>query len=282
MTSASDHLGDAIQDLLDGRLEQPERARAEAHLESCAECRRELEALRSVKAAARQAAVRTVPETAASAITAALDREDRSTHAPAGALSPPRWRPLLAFAAVLAVIAVALLLWRGRRPDVPAMVARDFRDYEAGRLALELRTSDVRRLEEFFAAGAVGFEARVFDLAMMNFRLVGGRIHTVAGGRSAFYVYEGPDGRLLLCQMFRGRVISLPSGAGLRQHGGIAFHVYQREGLTLVFWQEGEVACVLASRGDPEEVVQLAFAKAVRSTGNERPRGPRMAGLPAK
>ncbi len=35
-------------------------------------------------------------------------------------------------------------------------------------------------------------------------------------------------------------------------------------GLTVVFWQEGAVTCVLTSDISPEEVVQLAFAKAVK------------------
>jgi anti-sigma factor RsiW len=285
MSPEANHLGEAIQDLLDGRLAPEERARAEAHVAECAECRRELEALRWVKQmAAREAGRAAVPEHVRSAIAEALDRQDRSARAPAGARPQlsRTWRPMLAFGVVLAAVAAALLLWRGRLPDVPAAVARDFRDYEAGRLALALRTPDTQGMEAFFAAGGVGFETRVFDLGMMNFRLVGGRVHTLAGERSAFFVYEGPGGRILVCQMFRSRVTDLPAGAVLRQHGGIAFHVYQREGLTMVFWQEGEVACVLVSRGDPEEVVQLAFAKAVRSTRNEPPRGPRMAGLPGR
>lgn len=285
MSPGSDHLGEAIQDVLDGRLAAEDRARAEEHLAGCAECRGLLEDLRWVRQMTAQEGSRmVVPDRMRAAIVEALDREDQSPQAPVGAARPPRlgWRPLLAFVVVLAAVAAAILLGRGRRPDLPAAVARDFGDYEAGRSPLVLRTSDTRRLEEFFAAGGVGFQTRVFDLGMMNFRLVGGRVHALAGERSAFFVYEGPGGRILVCQMFRGRVTDLPAGAVLRQHGGIAFHVYQREGLTMVFWQEGEVACVLVSRGDPEEVVQLAFAKAVRSTRNDPPRGPRMAGLPGR
>ena len=56
----------------------------------------------------------------------------------------------------------------------------------------------------------------------------------------------------------------LPPGAEERDHDGIRFIVYRRAGLTLVFWEEGTVVCVLASDGDPEEAVQLAYAKAVR------------------
>jgi hypothetical protein len=34
--------------------------------------------------------------------------------------------------------------------------------------------------------------------------------------------------------------------------------------MTLVFWQEGAVVCVLASEGNTDEVVQLAYAKDVK------------------
>jgi hypothetical protein len=50
----------------------------------------------------------------------------------------------------------------------------------------------------------------------------------------------------------------------MRENNGIRFHVYRKDGLTLVFWQEGTVMCVLASDAPGEEVIQLAFAKAVR------------------
>jgi hypothetical protein len=49
----------------------------------------------------------------------------------------------------------------------------------------------------------------------------------------------------------------------MRRHGGISFYVYRRDARTLVFWPEGEVLCVLTSDGDAEEVIALAFAKAV-------------------
>jgi len=50
----------------------------------------------------------------------------------------------------------------------------------------------------------------------------------------------------------------------VRRHGGISFFVYRRDARTLVFWPEGKVLCVLASEAPTEEVVALAFAKAVR------------------
>lgn len=270
MSSESAHLGERIQDLLDGRLGAVERAQAETHLAACPQCRRELEAMRWVKAASRKLPQEAVPTELSAALSTALDREDRDGTALAGR-SVPTWPKLgaaLAFSLVL-LIAVAVLLARWRRaPDLPSAVARDYLAYSSARLPLDLRTADVRKLEGFFAARGIAFETRVFDLGMMGYRVVGGRVHSLSGRPSALFVYEAPGGKLLLCQMYLGRPSDLPPGAVVREHDGIRFHVYLRDGMTLVFWQEGAVTCVLASHIAAEEVVQLAFAKAVKVAAN--------------
>lgn len=277
MSPAGNHLGDALQDLLDGRLAPDERARAEAHLAGCAECHRELEALRWLKATVRDAAQPAPPELTAS-IRQALDREDRSPRSPRSRPARFPWSALLAAAVAAAMLAAALLVWRGRPGrDLPSLVAKDFVDYEAGALPLEIRTSDIRKLEGFFAARRLGFETHVFDLAMMKFQVAGGRVRDLGGRPVSFFVYQGPAGRILVCDMFRGQIAELPQRAALRQHNGIDFHVYERDGVTMVFWKEGPVICVLTARGDPEEVIQLAFAKAVRSARREPSPGSRMA-----
>ena len=79
----------------------------------------------------------------------------------------------------------------------------------------------------------------------------------------ALFVYRGPANEKLVCQMFVGQVDELPKGATLRENKGIKFYTYQSNGVTAVFWQEGTVVCVLVSDIAPEEVVQLAFAKAM-------------------
>ena len=53
-------------------------------------------------------------------------------------------------------------------------------------------------------------------------------------------------------------------GATLRENKGIRFYIYRVNGLTAAFWQEGAVTCVLTSDIASEEVIQLAFAKAVK------------------
>lgn len=275
MSTESAHLGEEIQDLLDGRLDAATRARMDAHLEACSQCQRELEALRSVKQAAGRIAVQKAPADLASAVSRALDLEDRRGNA---AREPTRhvWlRPALALG-LLVLIGVAVWLWPGRgATDLTASVAQDFSSFRTGRLVLGLRTTDTRKLEEFFAANGIAFETRVFDLGMMGYRATGGRVHGLNGRPSALFVYEGEGERLLLCEMYEGRLSELPTPAAVREHNAIRFHVHQKDGLTMVFWQEGEVVCVLVSQIPTEDVIQLAFAKAVRVAweGVPRPRG---------
>jgi anti-sigma factor RsiW len=263
--SADRHLGDALHDLLDGRVHWAARAEAEAHVASCAECARELEALRRVKEAVRRAAVPAVPADLDARLTAALARETgvgpvRSTR---------RWlspRAALALAAVLAVAFTATVLsWRSRSaPGVSAEIARAYSEYRDQRLPLELRTADTAALERYFASHGVPFPTHVYDLGMMGFQLVGGRVHLLDARDSALFVYHGANGIALLCDMYPGLLADLPPPVETREHDGIRFDVHQKDGLTMVFWEEGEIICVLVSEMPREDIVALAFAKAVK------------------
>jgi anti-sigma factor RsiW len=267
LSPAPAHLGDVLQDLLDRRLDAAAQARAEAHLAGCAECRRELEALRVMKEAlARRAATLPVPPVLEAAVSSALDGESAAGAAPAPSGRRPFVRPALAFGLlVLLTLGFATVLWRARDvPDVPSAVRAAYDDYRAGRLALEQRTTDPPALQRFFAAGGVPFETRVYDLGMMDYRLVGGRVHVLDGRTSALFVYEGPKASVLLCDMYPGQLSELPAPAEVRENDGIRFHVHRQGALTMVFWEEGDVVCVLVSEIPAEDVVALAFAKAVK------------------
>ena len=284
------HYQEELQDLLDNRLAATTRAEVGRHLETCVECQRQLDALRWTK----QFAGRFFPVTEAPAelrekILRELrpPSEDRSqksevrsltsdlrpptSDAPAPAPAPtPHWwnfrpdlRPYFAAAAAVAVIAIAALLFWPGSPRLPEVVARDFRAFRTQKLALELSTGDVKQMEAYFAQRGLTFNTRVFDLAMMNYRLEGGRVEPSRRQPRAQFVYRGPANQSLLCQMFVGRVAELPAGAVARENKGIQFHVYETNGLTAVFWQEAAVVCALISDIPKEEVVQLAFAKAM-------------------
>ncbi|MGH8441563.1 MAG: zf-HC2 domain-containing protein [Nevskiaceae bacterium] len=264
------HLGEAIEDLLQGRLGAAERAQAEAHLQACPRCRREFESLRQVKqAVAAHAARQTVPVGLGDAIARALDRERERADTPRGAARPNfRWALIRTWGFGLAAMAalISVLSWVAWDPaGLPEAVTEDFAEFQAGRLPLDLRTTEPRELERFFARG-MEFRTQVFDLAMMDYRLAGGRIHQLRGRPSALSVYDGPgDARVaarVLCQMYEGQIDELPAATELLEHNGIAFRVYRKDGLTAVFWAEGKVICVLVSDLRSEDVIRLAFAKA--------------------
>src|SRR5216684_2591560 len=226
MTDTVNHLGATLQDFLDGRLDD-----------------------------ARQGEVR---------VTAALDVADGRTRPAANWTNQRRWWQWATAGALLAAGALALLLVSRPRPDLVDAVTRDFALYSSGTLALDLRSSDGTAVESLYARGGIDFRTRVFDLGMMQYRLVGGRIHRLRSRPSALFAYRGPESRDLVCQMYEGRLAELPRSDDVREHNGITFQVYRVGRLTLVFWQEGTVVCVLASDAESETAVQLAYAKAVK------------------
>jgi mycothiol system anti-sigma-R factor len=266
------HYHEEVQDWLDGRLDAAQCDEVERHLESCDECRRAYESVGWVKqTAARHFAATPAPAELRARVLAALRAEANApveTEEPATKIIQPPvifWRSRRAVLAAAVFVLAALLagIVLLRPASLPLVVAQDFQNYQSGKVPLQLVTTDVKEMEKFFTAQGVPFETRVFDLGMMNYRLAGGRV--LAPGRSprAAFAYQGANNQKLLCQMFAGQVTELPSGAVRRENKGFTFHIYERDGLTAVFWQEGTVVCVLVSDIAPEEVVQLAFAKAM-------------------
>lgn len=276
MPTPSRHFKDELQDFLDGRLDAAMSSEVERHIETCEECRREYEALLWTKqVAGNRLAASSAPEDLRANILRSLRAE--ASGSPSATLKvvplPPEnvrpWlRPFLAIAAVLLALAIVGSVWLLRQPSFPAVAAEDFRDYQSRKITMQLDTGDVKELEEFFTLRGIPFQTRVLDLGMMKYQLIGGRLQERNRRPSAAFAYRGPEGQLLLCQMYPGKTTELPSGAVLRENKGIKFHVYQAKGVTAVFWQEGTVVCVLASDIPQEEVVQLAFAKAMLPPGS--------------
>jgi anti-sigma factor RsiW len=257
MIDNASHLGLTLQDFLDGRLDAGQQAQVRVHLAGCSSCRRELEALRWVRdVALKQLPSEEVPPALAARVAAALDAAPRTVARP--------WRRWTGAGALLGAAAVALLLLLAPPRDLVNAVARDYAAYAAGSLELGVRSFDGAVVESAFVRGGITFRARVFDLGMMQYRLVGGRVHRVRGRPSALFAYRGPAGQDLVCQMYEGQLTDLAQSDDVRERNGITFRVYRVRGLTLVFWQEGAAVCVLASDGDPEAVIQLAYAKAVK------------------
>ena len=265
MTDNVSHLGTTLQDFLDGRLDAARQVEVRAHLDGCRQCHGELEALRWARnVALKQLPSEEVPAALAARVASALDAADGRTGRAASRTIRRRWGSWAGAGALLAAAAVALLLLSPPRGDLADAVARDYAEYSTGRLELGLRSPDGAAVEGLFAGGGIAFRTRVFDLGMMQYRLVGGRVHRLRGRPSALFVYRGPEGRVLVCQMYEGLLADLPRTDDVREHNGITFQVHRAGALTLVFWQEGGLVCVLASDAESEAVIQLAYAKAAK------------------
>ena len=184
-------------------------------------------------------------------------------------LSPRRraWRSPLALAAGLAALLVVTfgtgLCW-WFRPPTPVEIARDYVSFAEGTLQVDAATTDPRALERYFTAEG-GVPNRVYDLDMMRYTLIGGRVQPHRGQSGTIAIYRGEHGERVICEMY---LAAPPSGAPVdrRTHKGIEFTVYRHGDVLMVFWDEGPVTCVLAAVMDPEALLQLAFAKAQRQS----------------
>ena len=253
------HYAEELQDLLDGRLAEAQRAEVEAHLANCARCRREVAALEwSKRELSAVWETEGAPADLHLRLRAALDAEDRRSR-------PVTWRRRAWIGTALGAAAAAVLLVRARLAvPLPDRVADDFRAFADGTERLAIQSADPKAVEAYFAANGTAFPTRVLDLAMMRYQVVGGRVHRLDGRVSALFAYRGPGDVPLVCQMYEGEMSELPATADVRENNGIPFRIYESGNVTLVFWPEGEVMCVLASTIPRDEVVQLAFAKAMK------------------
>lgn len=258
------HPLERLVELLDGRLGPADAAEVRGHIEGCADCRREFEWLAAGRAAA--VSVRSAdpaPADLRASVTAALDDVDRAAAEPS---SPPRQVRRVLWAGVAAAAALVLFVagpWRQTVADPVDEAQAAYVSIRDGAAELALRTGDAVTLERFFTAAGSGPRVRVIDLGMMGWSLEGGALRRIAAQPSALYAYRSATGARLVCQMYPGRLPDLPVADETRAENGFEFRVYSRGGVTLVFWQEGDLVCVLAADLPAAEVLALAVAKAM-------------------
>ena len=253
------HWSERIDDLVTGELPQGQREELERHLSSCEACQAELDALRALRGATRQLAAATaVPAGLDAAVRAGLDSAPRVSPRPARARGT--W---LALAAAVVIAAAAVVWFRApAAEDLPGAAIRSYQLHRVGQLPLAVKTVDEGVLQRFFER-QLDFPARVIDLRMMEYGLIGGRVHELQGRPTALYVYRGPDGRVVLCQMLLGALEELPPADETYEERGFTFRVYRRGGRPAVFWLEGQVLCILVSDMPSPELLALAREKAM-------------------
>lgn len=281
--TVSRHVSDQIDEWIDGRLSAADQRDVERHVEECASCRTEAAALRAVRAtvAGRGDDVE-LPAGLEDRIRGLLDAEDaiaRGEVRPSPAASGGRRRPAaepsrtpVAWALPLAaglLLAVAGLYWAMRTTTVAEPIAEAFAQFgeltgvrETWRAA---RVESPRELEQRWRAAGLGFPTRVLDLSMSGYVLAGGRATRLGDRPAALAIYRGPSG-IVTCWMFDGRdrrEEDFPEAVDVHEANGFRFHVFERQGITVVVWREGDVLCVLSARMSRDDVVELAHAKAM-------------------
>jgi anti-sigma factor RsiW len=266
--SAEMHPIEDIRLLVEGNLPMERDSALRDHLSACGRCRAELDAMRKVRSALHASLPRVaVPEDVTRRIRAALEAEARaSTESPLSDRPAVSRRTFIQRGAIALAVAagIAAVFFRMRPRDLVAEAESDFLRFSSDRFQLGLATSTPSTLEDYLRAGDLGFSTRVFDFGMMGYSLVGGSVHETAGRDAALFAYRAADGRPLVCQMYVGSLEQLREPASPRLVNGIDFRVYALEAVTLVFWEEGRVMCVLAAQEDPAAALELAVAKAVR------------------
>ena len=259
----SRHFADELQMLADGQLDAATTLIVKSHLQSCAQCRGEFAGLQAFKGVLRGVERPAPSEALWSQIQAALD----TVPAPSKLTATPvsHWRSWRLAAVVLLFLVGAAWVWRTMIiHDAIAEVASTATQFDAGALTLDVSITVPAQLEQYFRDQGIRFATRVLDLTMMRYGLLGGSRREVDGTTSALFAYRGPAGELVLCEMFVAPISHVTKGAERREQGGISFFVHHRGKLTLVFWAEGDVICVLASSADRESVIALAMAKAMK------------------
>ncbi|HTR88223.1 MAG TPA: anti-sigma factor [Reyranella sp.] len=241
---------------VDGELSATDSADFEHALEACPECRKRLEAARSMSAMLRELPLEPAPDL----LHARIDRELRAI---AGAAAPrralPRWTMPVAMAASLLV--AACIGWVGGTLTGRGGVGEDemvstYLRVASSEHAVDVASSDRHTVKPWFA-GRIDYSPPVRDLTSAGFPLEGGRIDVVDGRKVSVLVYRHNQHRVAL---------SLWPAA---EPGDTSPRVTSYNGFSLATWRHGGFEMHAASDVAPSEMADFAAALD-RDTGEDR------------
>lgn len=247
----------SVHAFIDAELEAKQILELEAHLTTCAECRRTVEFERWFKGEIKQTLGRiSAPPALAQQVRASLDRAERVTRLRAA-------MPKIGVAAALvAGVAAALVLPEWLMPAMetragPAaqhQVVEYVAKQHARGLPLEVSGSDAASVSQWFR-GKVDFAVTPPAFHSDQIKLVGGRLSHVGDEQAAYLVYEH-RGRPVTVVVFPDHR-QIPFGGVERRAGNRDVYLGQSLGYNVAMWQQGGVNYAVSSDIDQRAMIQL-------------------------
>ena len=226
-----------LQAYFDGEVDASSRARFEQHLQSCAECQRELATLEAFRGLLRGPAARpAAPAALRTRIAATLTRESAAV-APAG--KPPRrafWWGVasgIGGSAVAAALAGLLLIPLFTNP-LPGELVSDHTHALMSSHLVDVLSTDQHTVKPWFA-GRTDVSPEVGDFTAQGYRLLGGRVEPLDHQRAAVLVYQ--HGAHVITVYAWATRTAVPADA-------------TRRGYHLAFWKQGDLGyCAVSDAG---------------------------------
>ena len=261
MITESDRL--ELQDFLDGRLDDTSRREVERRLADSAEWRDELEVL-TISREVSHTGLSSIhmPEGLRSQIQDAIADElqgAKATIRPAGRLLSFRL-PAMA-AAALILFAAGMYFSQSAPAAGPATtVVEIFHTYQIGEMPLQFTLADPSCLEDHLAAMGMSFDPGMATLEGYVYQ--GGCITKKPECDYATFAFVNEAKEVVTCQMFPGRLEKMTGTFEHRIQRGKDFMIAREGCITMTFWQDGDMICVISTDGNEEESIQLAVNKA--------------------
>jgi anti-sigma factor RsiW len=231
---------------VDGELPATDSAAFELALEGCPECRRRLQAARTMSGLLRELPTEPAPDL----LRARIERELRTISvkaAPRLLREPTRWNAMAA-----SLIVAVGIGWLGG--NLSGQGARATDELISGYLrvassehSVDVASTDRHTVKPWFA-GRIDYSPPVYDLKIVGFPLEGGRVDVVDGRKVSVLVYRHNQHRLALTLWPASSTGSVPP------------NVMQRDGFALAEWRHAEFEMRAVADLAPGEMKSFATA----------------------
>lgn len=247
----------SVHAFIDAELEAKQILELEAHVSTCAECRRMVEFERWFKGELRESLGRiTAPPGLAQGVRASLDRAERVTTL--RAVLPKAGLAAALVAGIAAALVLPEWLLPASPPPGPPVVQHQVVEYVAKQhargLPLEVAASDAASVSQWFR-GKVDFAVTPPAFHSDQIKLVGGRLSHVGDEQAAYLVYEH-QGRPVTVVVFPDDR-QIPFGGVERRAGNRDVFLGQSLGYNVAMWHQGGVNYAVSSDLDQRDMIQL-------------------------